>query len=302
MSDGGSFSAPPEQCVAPPEDSSSGGRPFSAYLVSEMMPLPSDVAEAWLRKLARDTRFEHAVRNRRFRHPETGNQVLFVSLPPEEQARIRAMFDRQTVQEGQGQEQEVQEQEGDQEPPKKEGPWTKRVVEKAKEAVDATTRAGKNLVRFVRDPEYRSEVKDAFVAKKDDFKKKASVEARESKEMLNTFGRVLAGKEVPSEEREQAVEQLKDIGKMAVLTSVTVAPLGPLDDIILLALTAGVKLAFPEFSWVPSAWRTPIEAAEGRDLADRIVDRLYEGVLRALEDPSEEDLLRALEQMGRSRA
>lgn len=247
------------------------------------------VAQTWLLRLARDTRLEEQLKSQRFRHPETGNQVLFQSLPIPEQAKIRQRYQQPAQPEPPGE-------------PRQKGPWTERVLEKAKAAVDATTQAGKNLVRFIKEPEYREEVKAAFVAKKDDTKAKLAVEARESKEMLKTVRKVFSGHEKVSEqEKKAAVDQLKDIGRLAVLTSVTVMPLGPLDDILLLALTAGVRIAFPEFSWMPSAWRTPVEAADGKDLADRISDRLVEGILKFLENPTEEMVMEALEEMGRSR-
>jgi hypothetical protein len=239
------------------------------------------IAAGWLARVARGE-FEKAVEGQRFRHPDTGNQVLFVSLPPDEQAKIRARFQ--------------QEQPAEQ---KSEGktPWSTRLVTKAQEVLDMTRKGAKNLVRFMSDEDYRGEVKTWFREKKADFKKKLAQEGRESKEMLDTFGKVLSGKEVDDEEKKAAVDQLKDIGKMAVLGTLAVAPLGPLDDVLLFVVTAGIKMAFPEFSWKPSSWRTPIEAAEGKDLADKIADRLYAGIVRVLEDPPEDLLMSTLEEM-----
>jgi len=252
-----------------------------------VMALPSDIANTWLLKIARDVRFEQAIRNRRFRHPQTGNQVLFVSLPEDEQAKIRAQFQQQSAEEA---------------APEKKGPWTDRVLEAARGAVDLTTQAGKNLMRFIKEPEYRTEVKNAFIDKKEDLKSKLAIEARESKEMLATVKKAIAGEEISDEEKKAAWDQLKDVGKLAVLTATTVAPLGPLDDILLLVLTAGVRLAVPEFSWKPSAWRNDLKEADGKDLASRISDRLYQGMLQVLENPSEEMLTMALEEMGRTKA
>ena len=252
-----------------------------------MMPLPSDIANTWLLKVARDVRFEQAIQNRRFRHPQTGNQVLVVSLPEDEQAKIRAQFQQQSVAEPE---------------PEKKSPWTERVLEAARGAVDTTTQAGKNLLRFIKEPEYRTEVKEAFIAKKEDIKSKLAIEARESKEMLATAKKAIAGEEISDGERKAAWDQLKDVGKLAVLTATTVTPLGPLDDILLLVLTAGIRLAVPEFSWKPSAFRDDLEASEGKDLASRISDRLYQGMLHVLENPSEEMLTKALEEMGKKKA
>ena len=57
------------------------------------------VAQLWLRSIiARDFSFEEfkeSVRNRRFRHPETGNEDLFQSLPAPEQARIFQQWKQQ---------------------------------------------------------------------------------------------------------------------------------------------------------------------------------------------------------------
>lgn len=38
--------------------------------------------------------FEEAVRGKKFKNPETGNDVSFGSLPKEEQAKLRAKFDK----------------------------------------------------------------------------------------------------------------------------------------------------------------------------------------------------------------
>ena len=191
------------------------------------MDLYVKIAQRWLTKQAEDT-LERKLRNRRFRNPETGNKVLFQSLPPEEQARIRKQYAPNI---------------------------TQRLVEKAQKAVDTTKASGRNLIRFIADPNYRKEVSKAILAKGKDIKSKLAIEARESKEMLGTFKKVLSGKKVSDEEKKAAIDQLKDVGKLAVLGSVSITPLGPLDDILLAVLTAGVKIAFPEFSWLPSAWR-----------------------------------------------
>ena len=250
------------------------------------------VADEWLRRFAKDTRFEEAIKNQRFRHPDTGNQVLFVSLPPMEQARIRTRFMQQRQEEGDKKDESAAEPEDK----KEKGPWSHRVLDAARRAVDWGTQAGKNLGRLVREPEDRAEVKKGLREKADDVKKKLRVELDESKEMLGTFARAMRGGELEKDELKKAVEQLKDVGKLAVLGSVTVAPLGPLDDVVLFLLTFGIKRVFPGFSWKPSAWR--VEAA---DLAAHVADRLVEGMLEALENPSEHDVMTALEAMEQQR-
>lgn len=275
-----------EQCARPRRNTEPPGVAF--FLLSKflwMMADASQVARAWLLK-ATDEEFERFVENRKFRNPDTGNEVKFVSLPDEEQAKIRAQYS-----------QAVEQQEG---APEKKGPLGQRILEKVRSAVDTTTKAGKNFVKFMRDPEYRKEVKEAFRAKKADFKEKLGNEMKESREMLQTVGKVLSGQQVSDEDKQKAVDQLKDIGKMAVLGTLAVAPLGPFDDILFFVITAGVRVAFPEFSWTPSSWRTPIEASEG-SLEDKIAERLYAGIMSVLENPSAELVESTLDEMARRR-
>jgi hypothetical protein len=56
-----------------------------------------------------DPEFMDTVGRRKFRNPETGNQVIFVSLPPREQAKIYQTW-RQRAQYEQGQEEEKRQQ------------------------------------------------------------------------------------------------------------------------------------------------------------------------------------------------
>ena len=229
------------------------------------MSLSTKIARQWLTKVAEDA-LEQKLRHRRFRNPETGNKVLFQSLPPEEQARIRKQYAPNI---------------------------TKRLVEKAKNVVDTTKQSGRNLVRFIGDPAYRKEVSKAILNKGKDIKSKLAVEARESKEMLDTFKKVLSGQRVSDQDKKAAIDQMKDVAKLAVLGTVSLSPLGPFDDIILAVLTAGVKIAFPEFSWLPSAWRAPIEASENRDFAEQLAQRMYAGIQTVLEN--DEYLAKAFE-------
>lgn len=62
-----------------------------------MRPNPSQVAERWMAQrvasryvAAKVT--EKKLQEMQFRHPETGNKVMFKSLPPQEQAKIREQF------------------------------------------------------------------------------------------------------------------------------------------------------------------------------------------------------------------
>lgn len=52
------------------------------------------VARQFLSEAEEDSEFDKVVKNKTFRHPDTGNKVEFGSLPLEEQERIRAQFDK----------------------------------------------------------------------------------------------------------------------------------------------------------------------------------------------------------------
>lgn len=248
----------------------------------------TQVMEKWLLKFARDVNFEEVIQGRKFRHPQTQNQVQFKSLPEDEQARLRAMWSQKSK----------DEEETAEKGSETKGPWTQRVREKVESLVDTATRGGQVLKELIKNPEYRTEFKQKLVEKKDDFISKLKQEGRETKDMVATVGKLLKGEEVSDEEKKAAKEQLGDVGRLAVL-SILALPLGPFDDIIFFITTAGIKAAFPEFSWTPSAWR---EALDKGNIEDQIARRIYEGIISVLENPKEQQVLDALDALEASKS
>ena len=56
---------------------------------------------AGLKRAAEDQKtFDEAIKGRKFKNPETGNQVNFGSLPAEEQKKLRAEFAKKQKEKG----------------------------------------------------------------------------------------------------------------------------------------------------------------------------------------------------------
>ena len=100
-------------------------------------------------------------------------------------------------------------------------------------------------------------------------------EAKETKEMADSFFKLLAAKldlenrkEAPSEEEiKEAVEQLKDVGRLSVFTTAVIIP-GGVFSIVGLEMLAR-KLGVKNFTFVPSEFRKNSEWKHTKDRAKR---------------------------------
>ena len=103
-------------------------------------------------------------------------------------------------------------------------------------------------------------------------------EANETKAMAHAFFRLLASKldlknrkEPPTrEEVKEAIEQLKDIGRISVFASISILPGGgfSLIGLEILARKFGVK----GFTFIPSAFRKQMEAKKQRKRDKKLPD------------------------------
>lgn len=104
---------------------------------------------------------------------------------------------------------------------------------------------------------YAKKAKDAF----DSGIRKMGTEAKETQEMADSFFRLLAHRlnlnertDPPSEEEvREAIEQLKDVGRVSFFATISILPGGALSLIGLEILAA--KFGIKNFTFIPSAFR-----------------------------------------------
>jgi hypothetical protein len=205
---------------------------------------------------ARDLEWEQTIQSRRFRHPETKQMDKFVSLPPVEQARLRALFsrNRETMEENK--------------------PKGRGFREKMHDAI-------RGAKKFFTDRDYRDEVVSHIQEKAGDFKDKLKQEMHESADLARTLKSLVQGKEISDEERDAAKEQVIDLAKMAFIAGSAVTPV-PGFKLMPWLLTAAVNKAFhKKYSIAPSAWRT------AGDEMDQVIETLFHSILEEISHPDE---------------